>query len=56
MVLKPDPIFAAVEHVLGIPPVTAESLKEDNSVVEAEAQVKPRIILMCPQGRRIIRK
>ncbi|MNB95440.1 tRNA (guanine-N(1)-)-methyltransferase [compost metagenome] len=51
MVLKPDPIFAAVEHILGIPPVTAESLKEDNSVVEAEAQVKPRIILMCPQGK-----
>ncbi|WP_042203600.1 tRNA (guanosine(37)-N1)-methyltransferase TrmD [Paenibacillus camerounensis] len=51
MVLKPDPIFAAVEHVLGIPPVTAESLKEDNSVVEEEARVKPRIILMCPQGK-----
>ncbi|WP_028530714.1 tRNA (guanosine(37)-N1)-methyltransferase TrmD [Paenibacillus sp. HW567] len=37
MVLKPDPIFAAVEHVLA-----------ESGNVE---QVKPRIILMCPQGR-----
>lgn len=36
MVLKPEPIFAAVEHLL-------DNLKEENA--------KPRIILMCPQGR-----
>lgn len=36
MVLKPDPIFAAVEHVL-------ESVGADSP--------KPRIILMCPQGQ-----
>ncbi|ULO10332.1 tRNA (guanosine(37)-N1)-methyltransferase TrmD [Paenibacillus sp. 19GGS1-52] len=35
MVLKPDPIFAAVEHVLEM----------------SSSPVKPRIILMCPQGR-----
>lgn len=37
MVLKPDPIFAAVEHVL------AEA--------SSSPEVKPRIILMCPQGQ-----
>ncbi|NJJ37890.1 tRNA (guanosine(37)-N1)-methyltransferase TrmD [Paenibacillus apii] len=36
MVLKPEPIFAAVEHLL-------DNLKEENA--------KPRIILMCPQGQ-----
>lgn len=36
MVLKPDPIFAAVEHVLE----QAESRER-----------QPRIILMCPQGK-----
>jgi tRNA (guanine37-N1)-methyltransferase len=41
MVLKPDPIFAAVEHVLGI--------SEESP--EPAAPVKPRIILMCPQGQ-----
>ncbi|OKP83872.1 tRNA (guanosine(37)-N1)-methyltransferase TrmD [Paenibacillus sp. P32E] len=35
MVLKPDPIFAAVEHVLAV----------------LGNQKKPRIILMCPQGQ-----
>jgi tRNA (guanine37-N1)-methyltransferase len=39
MVLKPDPIFAAVEHLL-------------SEVPGAEAEtVKPRVILMCPQGK-----
>ncbi|CAM4456859.1 tRNA (guanosine(37)-N1)-methyltransferase TrmD [Paenibacillus typhae] len=72
MVLKPDPIFAAVEHVLGIPPVTSESVRaEEAAAAEAggatgavqaaeelaeasevtAAPVKPRIILMCPQGK-----
>ena len=37
MVLKPDPIFAAVEHLL--------------SPGATEEVVKPRIILMCPQGK-----
>ncbi|MGN7760423.1 tRNA (guanosine(37)-N1)-methyltransferase TrmD [Paenibacillus sp. 22594] len=36
MVLKPDPIFAAVEHVLA----------------ESGDQEEPRIILMCPQGQK----
>lgn len=37
MVLKPDPIFAAVEHIL--------------SSSDTEETVKPRVILMCPQGK-----
>lgn len=52
MVLKPDPIFAAVEHVLaqsaadsGQDGTAEENAPEDN------AAVKPRIILMCPQGQ-----
>jgi tRNA (guanine37-N1)-methyltransferase len=48
MVLKPDPIFAAVEHVLGIPPITDVN---DGSDKEVPVSVKPRIILMCPQGK-----
>lgn len=36
MVLKPDPIFHAVEDLPGI---------------SEEGGVKPRVILMCPQGR-----
>lgn len=32
MVLKPEPIFSAVEHLIG------------------QSTVKPRVILMCPQG------
>jgi tRNA (guanine37-N1)-methyltransferase len=40
MVLKAEPIFGAVEHLL------------DGSVEAREtAAVKPRIILMCPQGK-----
>ncbi|WP_411346742.1 tRNA (guanosine(37)-N1)-methyltransferase TrmD [Paenibacillus sp. WLX1005] len=45
MVLKPDPIFAAVEDLLSSP---KSDLSEQSA--EAEAGVKPRIILMCPQG------
>jgi tRNA (guanine37-N1)-methyltransferase len=36
MVLKPEPIFAAVEHLQS----------------ETESGVRPRVILMCPQGKR----
>lgn len=47
MVLKPDPIFAAVEHVLG------QSLSSEHKEPsdESNSPVKPRIILMCPQGK-----
>ncbi|WP_411350256.1 tRNA (guanosine(37)-N1)-methyltransferase TrmD [Paenibacillus sp. WLX2291] len=45
MVLKPDPIFAAVEDLLSSP---KPDLSEQSA--EAEVGVKPRIILMCPQG------
>lgn len=39
MVLKPEPIFAAVEHLLSV-----EGHDQDLP--------SPRVILMCPQGRR----
>ncbi|MDH6369204.1 tRNA (guanine37-N1)-methyltransferase [Paenibacillus sp. PastF-3] len=45
MVLKPDPIFNAVEHVLGTPN------EEERNGTDEEVSVKPRIILMCPQGK-----
>lgn len=46
MVLKPDPIFAAVEHVL------AETSAEAGAAESAiDPPAKPRIILMCPQGQ-----
>ncbi|MEI2399340.1 tRNA (guanosine(37)-N1)-methyltransferase TrmD [Paenibacillus phytohabitans] len=46
MVLKPDPIFAAVEHVL------AETSTEAGAAESAiDPPAKPRIILMCPQGQ-----
>ena len=46
MVLKPDPIFAAVEDVL-----------EKHSEESAAASSKPpRIILMCPQGETFTQK
>lgn len=40
MVLKAEPIFGAVEHLLSQEEISAE----------AEENKKPRIILMCPQG------
>lgn len=46
MVLKPDPIFAAVEHVLAETSAEAGTAESDISLA-----VKPRIILMCPQGQ-----
>lgn len=45
MVLKPDPIFAAVEHVLALTGAGSEQ-SEATAIV-----LKPRIILMCPQGK-----
>jgi len=67
MVLKPDPIFAAVEHLLNSAE-TAEKAGEPQETqslggsmaffpaglegaAEAAPTAKPRIILMCPQGR-----
>jgi tRNA (guanine37-N1)-methyltransferase len=49
MVLKPEPIFTAVEHVLA----QAESGAADecgSSAPAAEPYKPPRIVLMCPQG------
>jgi tRNA (guanine37-N1)-methyltransferase len=48
MVLKPEPIFAAVEHVMA---EAAEDAKASISNEEASTPLrKPRVILMCPQG------
>lgn len=41
MVLKPEPIFAAVEDLPGY---------REAEGTEAESARKPRVILMCPQG------
>lgn len=49
MVLKPDPIFAAVEHVLES--VHGGGGPEGQEALAEAAPVKPRIILMCPQGK-----
>lgn len=46
MVLKPDPIFAAVEHVLAW--TRAEAGAAESAI---DPPAKPRIILMCPQGQ-----
>ncbi|WNS46844.1 tRNA (guanosine(37)-N1)-methyltransferase TrmD [Paenibacillus sp. MMS20-IR301] len=58
MVLKPDPIFAAVEHVLAQTADTASAggtaaVKTEEAAEEggSASPVKPRIILMCPQGQ-----
>ena len=42
MVMKPEPLFSAVEHVLGLPA---------RSAGEATAPVPAPIILLTPQGR-----
>jgi len=42
MVMKPEPLFEAVEDLLGIPPITAESPRP----------VPHPVVLMTPQGRR----
>jgi tRNA (guanine37-N1)-methyltransferase len=46
MVLKPEPIFLAIEDVI--------KMKENNEM--QPNGVKPRIILMCPQGERFDQK
>jgi tRNA (guanine37-N1)-methyltransferase len=43
MVLKPEPIFLAIEDIV-------------NSEQIATSKIKPRIILMCPQGERYSQK
>lgn len=47
MVLKPEPIFSAVEHVLE----ASASSEHKKSPDEGASSVKPRVILMCPQGK-----
>lgn len=57
MVLKPEPIFAAVEHVLektgptGTPETVSGAVGK-----EPGKPARPRVILMCPQGRQFNQK
>ncbi len=56
MVLKPDPIFAAVEDLLSSSQLYSEESLEHQTEVpvaidsQVSSSVQPRIILMCPQG------
>lgn len=45
MVLKPEPIFRAVEDLLGM-----NGEQEDRSHSHSQSTKQPRVILMCPQG------
>lgn len=56
MVLKPQPIFAAVEDL--VTKAAAERLSDKKAESEESLQeaVKPRVILMCPQGERFSQK
>ncbi|WP_068774602.1 tRNA (guanosine(37)-N1)-methyltransferase TrmD [Paenibacillus sp. FJAT-26967] len=60
MVLKPDPIFAAVESIL---PVDAHATDADPAAGQnvpnpttGPGGAKPRVILMCPQGETFTQK
>ncbi|EHB56572.1 MULTISPECIES: tRNA (guanosine(37)-N1)-methyltransferase TrmD [Paenibacillus] len=53
MVLKPDPIFAAVEDILSrteLPEGQDSPQANADAFMEPGEQKRPRIILMCPQG------
>ncbi|WP_025691347.1 tRNA (guanosine(37)-N1)-methyltransferase TrmD [Paenibacillus zanthoxyli] len=50
MVLKPEPIFAAVEHLLDNLEGRSDSGDQAISIAQEES-ANLRIILMCPQGR-----
>ncbi|BBI34470.1 tRNA (guanosine(37)-N1)-methyltransferase TrmD [Cohnella abietis] len=50
MVLKAEPIFGAVEHLLKDESVEAISRQVENVDEDQVRGKKPRIILMCPQG------
>lgn len=62
MVLKPDPIFAAVEDILASDPnKTSEHEEGTHPAGEyftevASAAKPPRVILMCPQGETFTQK
>lgn len=51
MVLKPEPIFAAVEDLLSRPELAAAaSASEESLSASAASGSRPRIVLLCPQG------
>ncbi|KOP67611.1 tRNA (guanine-N1)-methyltransferase [Bacillus sp. FJAT-18019] len=62
MVLKPDPIFAAVEDILASDPNEFSNLEEGThpageiSAETSSAVKPPRVILMCPQGETFTQK
>ncbi|GAK38537.1 tRNA (guanine-N(1)-)-methyltransferase [Paenibacillus sp. TCA20] len=60
MVLKPEPIFAAVEDLLNEADQDAQSSAAAKSAEETQPETssakQPRIILMCPQGETFTQK
>lgn len=56
MVLKPQPIFAAVEDLVAKAAAERLADKKDQSEESLQEAVKPRVILMCPQGERFSQK
>ncbi|WP_195573103.1 tRNA (guanosine(37)-N1)-methyltransferase TrmD [Paenibacillus sp. 1001270B_150601_E10] len=54
MVLKPEPIFAAVEHV--VEEAKLQGKKTTPEDTESVPLRKPRVILMCPQGETFTQK
>lgn len=61
MVLKPEPIFRAVEHILGndsdpagLSTISSEPWNGENNRTQEIRQ--PRVILMCPQGERFTQR
>ncbi len=52
MIMKPDPIFNTIEHVLGVEvPVEGYATLVASKKIESPATVYPPIILLTPQGR-----
>lgn len=49
MVLKPDPIFRAVESLIDTPLAAEEAPQKERSA-------SPRVVLLCPQGKRYDQK
>ncbi|MEP7014437.1 MAG: tRNA (guanosine(37)-N1)-methyltransferase TrmD [Verrucomicrobiota bacterium] len=51
MVMKPEPIFAAVEDLLGETGKTPNPPRDGSTVADVQLQ-RPKVILMSPAGRR----
>ncbi len=57
MVLKPEPIFAAVEDLLRKREIEGGSITAETAELPAnESPSRPRIVLLCPQGETFTQK